>query len=270
MASKKASLLNKYKSNIAQTINKKKELEQQKSGKGDPRFFKPEVDKEYKVRIVPVESGDSFPLVYFHYTQIPGNNSLVCLHKNYNAKCPICEAASGYWNKFKETDDPQYKELFKRFVSQKNPRFFSPVLVRGEEELGVRWWAYSQTVYNKIIGLLDDPDYGDITDLYEGIDLKVSVVKEEGKQYPSTDVMPVRKNSPLADSDELMLTILETTPDFDELHERKSAKELQKIMDMFEDELTSINNEPVSESRYGSNNAQDLDDTIAELQAEQQ
>ena len=46
-------------------------------------------------------------------------------------------------------------------------RFFSPVLVRGEEQEGIRVWGYGKMAYEKLLTIVLDPDYGDITDPME-------------------------------------------------------------------------------------------------------
>ena len=48
------------------------------------------------------------------------------------------------------------------FVKQ---RYFSPVLVRGQEDTGIRAWGYGITAYKKLLSLVLNPEYGDITDL---------------------------------------------------------------------------------------------------------
>ena len=52
-------------------------------------------------------------------------------------------------------------------------RTFVPVIVRGEEGEGVRFWGFGKTVYQEILGYSIDPDYGDITDPSSGRDLTI-------------------------------------------------------------------------------------------------
>ena len=54
-------------------------------------------------------------------------------------------------------------------------RTFVPVIVRGEEGEGVRFWGFGKTVYQEILGYIADPDYGDITDPTSGRDLTIEV-----------------------------------------------------------------------------------------------
>ena len=44
-------------------------------------------------------------------------------------------------------------------------RTFAAVIVRGKESEGVKFWGFGKTVYQELLGVIYDPDYGDITDL---------------------------------------------------------------------------------------------------------
>ena len=52
-------------------------------------------------------------------------------------------------------------------------RTFVPVLVRGQEGEGVKFWGFGKTVYQEILGYITDPDYGDITVAVNGRDLTI-------------------------------------------------------------------------------------------------
>ena len=66
----------------------------------------------------------------------------------------------------KKIEGPQNKWNFKL-------RTFVPVLVRGQEGEGVKFWGFGKTVYQEILGYITDPDYGDITDPTNGRDLTI-------------------------------------------------------------------------------------------------
>lgn len=69
-------------------------------------------------------------------------------------------------------------------------RFFSPVVVRGEEDKGVRIWGYGKMAYQELLSLVLNPDYGDITDVEEGTDLVLTYGKPAGAQFPQTTLTP--------------------------------------------------------------------------------
>ena len=108
-------------------------------------------------------------------------------------------------------------------------RTFVPILVRGEEEEGVRFWGFGKQVYQEILSIMADPDYGDITDLSNGRDIVVEfkTADETGKNFPETairvkpnsTVAVDPKNSELVDSLKSQTNILDLFPElsYDEL-----------------------------------------------------
>ena len=44
-------------------------------------------------------------------------------------------------------------------------RVFAPVIVRGEEDKGVRPWEFGKEIYMQLLGIAEDEDYGDFTDI---------------------------------------------------------------------------------------------------------
>jgi hypothetical protein len=74
-------------------------------------------------------------------------------------------------------------------------RFFSPVLVRGEEDKGVRIWGYGKMVYEQLLNLVLNPEYGDITDTETGTDLVLHYGKPAGASFPQTKLTPRRRSS---------------------------------------------------------------------------
>lgn len=191
---------------------------------GGGKWWKPS-DGKQDIRIVPTEDGDPFKSFFFHYNV--GPNGFLCPKRNFGDECPVCDFASKL---FKEGDEESVAMAKDLFVRQ---RFFSPVLVRGEEDQGVRVWGYSKTVYETLLNLVLNPEYGDITDVDEGLDITVEYGKAAGARYPSTSLTPKRKSSPLCK--DLNKTeckeLLDTVPDFDSLNERKSTEDVQGILD---------------------------------------
>ena len=113
-------------------------------------------------------------------------------------------------------------------------RFFSPVLVRGEEDQGIRVWGYGKMAYEKLLTIVLDPDYGDITDPETGNDLKLMYGKLPGASFPRTDIRPRPRKTPLCDDavggDERCAELLENMPDSSSLFQRKTTEEVQAIL----------------------------------------
>lgn len=192
-------------------------------GKGN-RFWKPQ-DGKQDIRIVPTEDLDPFKSFFFHYNL--GSQGFLCPEKNYGDTCPVCNFARQL---YKEGDDESVA-MAKDMTARQ--RFLSPVLVRGEENQGVRIWSYSKTVYEELLNLVLNPDYGDITDVDSGFDLSLEYGKAAGARFPSTKITPRRKTSPLcADKTaEECTELLESIPDFDSLYERTTTEQAQQILD---------------------------------------
>jgi len=196
----------------------------QNKGGGKNIFWRPEEGTTYSVRIVSTPDGDPFKEAWFHYEI--GKNSIPCPKKNHAQDCPVCAFASKL---FKENTD-ESNAMAKKFLPRQ--RFFSPVVVRGEEKDGVRVWGYGKTVYQDLINLVLNPDYGDITDPDNGTDLTIKSDKVPGASFPTTKLTPARKTSKLCGgTQEECKALLDTVPNFDEIHEYKSPEEVGRMLD---------------------------------------
>mgnify|MGYP003336046241 FL=1 len=230
-----------------------------KSGKGKTtQYWKPIENADSSIRIVPTEDGDPLKEYYFHYLRSEKKfQSVLCPKKNFGENCPMCDLVSKL---YKEGDEESRKMAKDMSAKQ---RFFSPIVVRGEEEKGVQLWGYSKTIYEELLKLMLNPEYGDITDQDEGLDLVVSSSKKAGKMFAETSLTPKRKSSPLASRKELITEIVNHGTDFDNLFERKTASQVAEILDNFlkggGDEGGDVS-EPAS-----SDDAEDLDSAMKSL-----
>tara|TARA_B100001094_G_C18130615_1_gene772026 strand:+ start:711 stop:1472 length:762 start_codon:yes stop_codon:yes gene_type:complete len=199
------------------------------NGKGDSKknnFWRPE-DGENNIRIVPTADGDPFKEKWFHYGV--GNQSFMCPKRNFGDNCPVCDFGNKLWNENTEESKQMAKTMFAK------QRFFSPVLVRGQESEGVKVWGYGKLAYQKLLGIVLDPDYGDITDPEDGNDLKLLYGKAPGASYPTTDIRPRPRKSVLCDDavggEERCAEVLENIPNLETVFERKSTEEVRAILD---------------------------------------
>jgi hypothetical protein len=81
-------------------------------------------------------------------------------------------------------------------------RIFAPVIVRGEEDMGVRLWQFGKQVYEELISLAVDEEIGDYTDIVNGRDITVDTVGPEstGTPYNKSSVRVKLKTSPLGEN----------------------------------------------------------------------
>tara|TARA_Y100000034_G_scaffold64311_4_gene77789 strand:+ start:12863 stop:13600 length:738 start_codon:yes stop_codon:yes gene_type:complete len=215
-------------------MKQKKAALESKGGDGKRWFWKPS-DGEQVIRIVPDADGDPFREFWFHYN-LGENFGFLCPKKNFGEDCKVDDFVRKLYNDGSEESKKNAKDL------NAKQRFFSPVIVRGEEEQGVRVYGYSRTVYEKLLNIVLDPDYGDITDVETGFDLKITYGKKAGEMFPSTDVMPRPRTSPLTSDPALTKEIVETEVDFSSLFQRKTSDEVSNMLDEYlsddETELT--------------------------------
>jgi hypothetical protein len=160
---------------------------------------------------------------------------------------------------YKEGDE-ESRKLAKDMTAKQ--RFFSPIIVRGEVDKGAQIWGYSKTIYEELLKLMLNPEYGDITDTDEGLDLVVSVSKKSGKLYPETSLTPKRKSSPLADKKETITELVNHGTDFDSLFERKTASQVAEILDEFLNGPSDEGGDPTNATDDGG---QDLDSALKDL-----
>ncbi len=194
-----------------------------KGGGNKDIFWRPQ-EGEQTIRILPTSDGDPFKEYWFHYN-LGKNPGFLSPKKNVGESDPWDSFISKLFNEGSEDSIKMAKNLMAR------QRFFSPVIVRGEEDKGVRLWGYGKTVYETLLGLVLNPDYGDITDPTEGTDLTLVYGKPPGAQFPQTKLQPRRKTSPILTDSVQMTEVLETEIDWDGIFVKKSATEVQSMLD---------------------------------------
>jgi len=213
---------------------------------GDKRnfFWKPQ-DGEQTLRIVPDPDGDPFKEFWFHYG-VADEPGFLCPKKNHGDKCPVCEFVSELYSTRDEEDRKMANQL------RAKQRFFSPVIVRGEEDKGVRLWGYSKTVYENLLNLVLNPDYGDITDPENGTDLVISYGKKAGQMFPSTDIQPRRRSSALDDDSSKAREWMEADIPYDSLFVTKTTEEVEEIFRKHREGVSSEEKEAVSSYKAAS------------------
>jgi hypothetical protein len=178
--------------------------------------------------------------------------------RNFGEDCPLDSFVRKLFNE--KTDES--RELAKKLMAKQ--RFFSPVIVRGEEDKGVRLWGYSKTVYEKLLALVLNPDYGDITDPDAGTDLVLRYGKKVGAMFPSTDIEPRRKTTVMVEDKDLSLEMLNKTFDYTEIFTRKTPQEVQGMLDTYLSGETT--DDSAGELKYKATEQQDsIDKAFKEL-----
>jgi hypothetical protein len=182
---------------------------------------------KHVVRIVPYTHNAENPFIelLFHYGV---NNKTYLSPSSFNRPDPIVEFA----NKLKKAGDKEsWKEGRKL---EPKMRTYVPIIVRGEEDQGVRFWGMGKQVYQEILGIIADPDYGDITDLKAGRDIGVEFksASETATGFPETAIR-VKPNQTIAfdPSNKALLEKFKNQKNILELFPELSYDELAKVMD---------------------------------------
>ena len=232
-------------------------------------MWKPPEGEETTIRIVafPDNDGQPFKERYFYYGI--GNNPGLLAPYQFNKPDPFQELIT----KLRGDDTKESYELAKKLYPKM--RSFAAVVVRGEEDKGVRLWSFGKTVYQDLLKIMLDSDYGDITDVREGFDIKVSCSKPAGRTYAGTSVRPRPKSSALSTDKKQIEEWTSNIPDLNELYDLKSYEELEKIINAWLEDPeandgttrgSSSSSTSGSESvSSGSTSLKDLDDAFADL-----
>ena len=188
-------------------------------------FWKPEPGKQV-VRVVPYTHNKDNPFVelFFHYNL--GQNKTYMSPMSFGRPDPVQEFA----DKLKSTGDKDEWIQGKRL--EPKMRTFAPVIVRGQESEGVKFWGFGKTVYQELLSVIADPDYGDITDPVNGRDIMIErqTPAEAGNQYGKTTVRVKPNQTPITDNKEMLETLLNSQPNLTELYTEPSYDELKEAL----------------------------------------
>ena len=192
----------------------------------DNRFknvWKPKAGKQI-IRILPWMTRPDNPFIelYFHYFN---RRSYLSPITNGNAD-PIAEFADS----LRETGEKEDWQFAKQFTPKL--RTFVPVVIRGEEDRGVRFWGFGKTVYTQLVGVITDPDWGDITDPVEGRDVGIHFIpqKDSDTNYAQTDALVKPNKTPLSQDSEQMKDWLTNQPDICEIFTEPTYEELEELL----------------------------------------
>jgi len=193
-----------------------------KSDEKKNNLWKPEAGKT-RVRIVPYVHRKENPFLelYFHYDI--AKRSMLSPVSFGNAD-PVVEFAE----KLKKTGDKD-EWLMGRKIEPKM-RTYVPVIVRGKESEGVKFWGFGKTIYTELLSIISDPDYGDITDLMNGRDIDVEFTPAEGAgQYPKTAIR-VKPNTSAATDDKAIAEKIMNQPEITDIFPEPTYEELEKAL----------------------------------------
>ena len=240
-------------------------LRGENKGNGNSVFFRPD-DGDTDIRIVPAPDGDPLKEMFFHYNVGNHQGGIMCPKRNFGERCPICDFASSLWREAAENNDEESKKLAKSLFVR--TRYFSPVVVRGREEEGIKVYGYGKTAYELLLGYILDPEYGDVTDINEGTDITLTYTKPtKPGAFPQTNLKMRRNTSPLIEDVDAISPLLDRMPDFDSLFERLTPEQIDAILDEQLASDGSAESRSSQTTKYGGEKKDTVDRAFDELLA---
>ena len=195
----------------------------QNTSKKTDSLWKPKPGK-YIVRIVPYKFNKENPFIelLFHYNI---NNKTYLSPASFGRPDPIVEFAE----KLKKLGDTENWKAGKKM--EPKLRTFAPIVVRGQENEGVKFWGFGKTVYQEILAIIADPDYGDITDETNGRDVVIEIVEEAGKTYPETRIRVKPNVSVLHENSQIAAKLLDEQTNITDIYSELSYPELKTVLE---------------------------------------
>jgi hypothetical protein len=257
-----------YKENIMginMELMRKKLAALRGEGKSDKTsvWFKPD-EGDTDIRIVPTADGDPLKEVFFHYNIEGHRGGIMCPKRNFGEQCPICDFASQLWRDGTDNNDEETKKLAKSLFVR--TRYFSPVVVRGLEDEGVKVYGYGKQAYELLLGYILDPEYGDITDPTDGTDITLTYTKPTRPgAYPQTNLKMRRNTSPLLQDKDAIPGLMQNMPDIDSLFARHTPEEVDGILNSMLSGDSSAESRSKETTQY--NQKSNVDKAFDELMA---
>ena len=231
-------------------------------------LWKPEPGTQ-QVRIVPYKFNKDNPFIelYFHY-DIAKRSYLSPI--SFGRPDPIEEFAT----KLKQTGNKDDWRLGRKLDAKM--RTFLPVIVRGKEAEGVKFWGFGKTVYQELLSFIADPDYGDITDPTNGRDIAVEfkTAEETGANFPSTSIRVKPNQTPITEDAEQLKNMIENQQKITEIYTEQSYDELKEVLNNYlnpTDEDTTTGTSTTAETTKtepaleGTTKTSDVDSAFDEL-----
>ena len=232
----------------------------QSSSATSNNFWKPQPGKS-QIRIVSYKHNKENPFseLFFHYSLVP--NTTVLSPLSFGRPDPVQQFA----DKLKASGNKDEWIQGKRI--EPKMRTFAPVVVRGEEHEGVKFWGFGKTVYQELLGIIADPDYGDISDSTNGRDIVVErqTAAEAGNQYGKTTIRVKPNQTGLSDDSGLLEKLLNDQANLGELYTEPTYDELKEHLSNFLNPSDDEGTESESPEMVTTNTSSKVEDDFDKL-----
>ena len=177
------------------------------------------------IRVVPYAFNKDNPFIelFFHYDL--GSKSYLS-PVSFGRPDPIEE----FSQKLKASGNKEDYRLARKIEAKM--RTFAPIIVRGEENQGVKFWGFGKTVYQELLSIIADPDYGDITDPMNGRDIAVEfkTAEEVGASFPKTSIRVKPNQTPITEDASLLQTITDNQTNITDIYNELSYEDLTEVL----------------------------------------
>ena len=216
------------------------------------------------IRVVPYAFNKDNPFIelFFHYDL--GSKSYLS-PVSFGRPDPIEE----FSQKLKASGNKEDYRLARKIEAKM--RTFAPIIVRGEENQGVKFWGFGKTVYQELLSIIADPDYGDITDPMNGRDIAVEfkTAEEVGASFPKTSIRVKPNQTPITEDASLLQTITDNQTNITDIYNELSYEDLTEVLNAWlnpsEDEETEESAEETSNKTEAPKATEDVSSAFDDL-----
>ena len=106
------------------------------------------------------------------------------------------------------------------------------IIVRGEEEKGVRLWEFGKQVYTELLSIAEDEDVGDYTDPVQGRDITIETTDAatNGTGYNQSKVRVRTKTTPLSEDAQEVDKWLNNQPEVFSIFKKYPYEEMKESL----------------------------------------
>jgi hypothetical protein len=137
-------------------------------------------------------------------------------------------------------------------------------LVRGEEAQGPRLWEFGKLIYEQLLGIASDEDYGDFTDITDGRDFTIEAVEDvvAGRKGIKCNIRVKPKTTAISEDGALVEKLLNEHPDILAINRRYTYDQLKDVLTKW---LNPEEEAAATEAPIASKDEDEEDDFLTEI-----
>lgn len=246
------------------------------TGGNQDLFWKPTATKtstgqaaagEYNIRILPNIYNSEMPFSELKFYYNFGKTWLAPCQ--FDRRDPAVEAYNAIIPEGTKIPKDEWMALanFRRKLEPAD-RYYVAVLIRGKEHEGPKYWGFTKKIYESLLEYFADEEWGDLSDLKTGTDLKVvySPPEVNGTDYPSTKIIPARKST-VATEDKAVLEKINAMPELKTLFTEPSYDELLAAVEKYLNVKTPEPKNEVATAKASSASTSTINEIVDDFDA---